>query len=230
MKILGIIPARSGSKGLPGKNIKSLAGKPLIGWTIEASLNSTKIDKVICSTDDQKIAEVASAFHCDVPFLRPSDLAKDDIQLIHVVFHAIDWLEKRGEIYDVVLTLQCTSPLRTSTDIDNAIYLFFGNGADSVISVCETIHPPHWTLTVDHSNHINPIFKDDFMKKRRQDLPKTYIPNGAMFINNIRTLKESKNFFNPGSIAYIMDKKNSVDIDDLSDFLYAEFLLKYFIK
>ena len=225
MKILSIIPARGGSKGLPGKNIKELSGKPLIGWTIEAALNSSKIDRVICSTDDAQIASVAESFHCEVPFIRPNKLAQDDVPLVDVVAHAIDYLEKNGESYDAVITLQGTSPFRTSDDIDKAIEFFINRNAKSLMSLCEASTPPFWHYSINKFGYTSPVIDNEYVDERRQKIPKTYIRNGAIFINMIDTFKKWRDFFKPDPIGYIMEPTHSVDIDDIHDFLYAEFLL-----
>src|SRR3989339_1726633 len=143
--IIAIIPARAGSKGLPGKNIRLLLGKPLISWTIEHALSSKYIDKVIVSTDDRKIAEISRKCGAAVPFIRPAKLATDKAKGIDVILHAVRWFEKKRNKFDLIMLLQPTSPLRTAGDIEAAIELLFEKKAGAVVSVCETEHHPLWS-------------------------------------------------------------------------------------
>lgn len=223
-KILALIPARGGSKGLPGKNIKEIAGKPLIVWTIQTALQSNWLDKIIVSTDNETIASVSREVGAEVPFMRPKHLANDKAKVIDVVLHAIDWFESQGENYDLLLLLQPTSPLRTVQDIENAIQLLFEKQAKAIISVCENEHPPYWsnTLPADHSmkNFIN----FDAIKNR-QELPTFYRLNGAIYLSEIDYLKQNKGFWGSQTYAYVMPKERSVDIDSLLDFKLAELLL-----
>ena len=225
-KILALITARGGSKGLPRKNIKPLLGKPLIAWTVEQAKNSKYIDKVVVSTDDEEIAEISKKYGAEVPFLRPKELARDDSPTIDAIIHAINWFEERGEFFDILILLQPTSPLRTTEDIDNAIELFLNNkDALSLISVKENEHPPFWSLEIENK-FLKPLFGEEYFKKRRQELPKSYMPNGAIFISYVDILKKYKTFYTPKTIAYIMPPERSIDIDNEFDFLLAEFILK----
>lgn len=224
-KILALIPARGGSKGVPGKNIKQIAGKPLIVWTIEAALQSQWLDKVIVSTDSEEIASIARKAGAEVPFLRPEYLAHDAAKGIDVVLHAIRWFEAQNEQYDLLLLLQPTSPLRTVQDIENAIRLLFEKKAKAIVSVCENEHPPYWsnTLPPDHSMK---NFIDFKAIKNRQELPTFYRLNGAIYLSEIDYLKANNGFWGEQTYAYIMPKERSVDIDSLLDFKLAELLLK----
>ncbi|ABR56003.1 acylneuraminate cytidylyltransferase [Methanococcus aeolicus Nankai-3] len=225
-KILALIPARGGSKGLPRKNIKPLLGKPLIAWTIEQAKNSKYVDKVVVSTDDEEIAEISRKYGAEVPFLRPKELARDDSPTIDTIMHATNWFEERGEIFDIIVLLQPTSPLKTTEDIDNAIELFLNNkNALSLVSVKENEHPPFWSFKIEN-DYIKPLFGNEYINKRRQELPKCHIPNGAIFISYIKVLKEYRTFYTPKTISYIMPPERSVDIDNEFDFLLAEFILK----
>jgi len=225
-KILALIPARGGSKGLPRKNIKPLLGKPLIAWTIEQAKNSKYIDRIVVSTDDEEIAEISRKYGAEVPFLRPKELARDDSPTIDAIMHAINWFEERGEFFDILVLLQPTSPLRTTEDIDNAIKLFLNDKeALSLVSVKENEHSPFWSLKIE-DKFLNPLFGEEYFKKRRQELPKSYMPNGAIFISYIDILKKYKTFYTPKTIAYVMSPERSVDIDNEFDFLLAEFILK----
>jgi len=224
-KILALIPARAGSKGLSGKNIKMIAGKPLIAWTIEAAKQCPWLDKIVVSTEDTRIASVAKKAGAKLPFLRPEELAADEVKGIDVVLHAIDWFEANGDIYDLLLLLQPTSPLRTAGDIENALQLFLDHNAKSVISVCENEHPPYWSniLPADLSMK---NFIDPGALKNRQQLPLFYRLNGALYLGDINYLKEKRGFWGEQTFAYIMPGERSVDIDSLLDFKLAELLLQ----
>jgi CMP-N-acetylneuraminic acid synthetase len=224
-KIVAIIPARGGSKGIPRKNIRLLAGKPLIAYSIEAALNSKYINRVIVTTEDKEIAGISRKYGAEV-IERPEGLAKDNSQTIDVVKHILENL-KKNENYtpDIIALLQPTSPLRTEKDIDNVIELFANNKCGSVISVCEAIHPVYWTFTIE--KYLKPLFSWDYiLNKRRQDLPKTYILNGAVYITSLDNLYKYNSFFNRKIIPYIMQSKKSVDIDEKVDFEFVEFLLR----
>jgi CMP-N,N'-diacetyllegionaminic acid synthase len=221
--MLAIVPARAGSKGLPGKNIKHLAGKPLIWHTIEEAKKSKYIDKVIVSTDDASIARVAIECGAECPFLRPERLASDD-SLVNDTY--IYMLDKLATEYDVdipeFIVLQPTSPLRTVNDIDGAIKLFMEKNADSVISYTEEIHPVSWHKFLDENLHFINIF--DQKMANRQAHRKSYYPNGAIYIFKHEIILQSK-WYTDKSFAYLMPRHRSVDIDTIEDFMYAEYLL-----
>ncbi len=224
-KILALIPARSGSKGVPNKNIKLIAGKPLLFWTVEAAKKCAWLDKIIVSTDDPKIATLAKQAGAEVPFLRPKELSSDSARMIDVLLHAIDWFEKHGENYDLLLLLQPTSPLRSSEDIKNAIMEMSYRSAKAIISVCPTEHPPYWSnvLPPDHSlKH----FIDQAVIRNRQELPEYYRLNGAIYLSDVEYLKKNSGFWGDATFAYIMPVERSVDIDSEIDFKLAEILLK----
>jgi CMP-N-acetylneuraminic acid synthetase len=226
-RILGIIPARSGSKRLPGKNIKLLAGKPLIQWTIEAGLDCCFIDEVVVSTDDADIANLARKLGVTVPFIRPDNLAEDTSSSIDVVIHAIDFFSKRGDKYDFIMLLQPTSPLRNSSHLHDAVQLLNNKGADCVISVCETEHSPLWSNTLDETLNMNSFLREEVKNKRSQDLPPYYRINGAIYLVDVTRLISEKTMFIADSIfAYKMDRQSSVDIDENIDFLLAEAILR----
>ncbi len=222
-KIVGIIPARGGSKRLPGKNIMELNSKPLITWSIEAALASCYLDRVIVSTDDPEIAAVAEADGAGVPFLRPPELADDSATSVDVLLHAYRHLIEHGDPFDVIALLQPTSPLRTGKDIDAGIRLFSKRKAQSIISVAEDRH--HWwanTLGVDGC-------MKDFLPEERlvrsQELPPAYRLNGALYVVDAGFLVERNTLFGTRTYAYIMPKERSVDIDDITDFRIAEALM-----
>ncbi|MFT6814181.1 MAG: CMP-N,N'-diacetyllegionaminic acid synthase [Sphingobacteriales bacterium] len=221
--MIAVIPARSGSKGLPGKNIKSLKGKPLIAYTIEAALNSKLITDVILSTDSYEIEKIAIKFGAKSPFLRPAHLASDKALSIDNYIHLIGELNKtKEEKIENFVVLQPTSPLRTAEDIDSAINLFNEKKADSVISYTQEKHPISWHKYVNQENKFQDIFNDD--AKNRQDYRPSYYPNGAIYIFKTKLIN-SKKYYSENSYAYIMNHLNSVDIDTIEDFEYVEFLL-----
>jgi CMP-N,N'-diacetyllegionaminic acid synthase len=220
--VLAIIPARGGSKGVPRKNIKNLAGKPLIAWTIEAAKNSRYIDRLILSSDDPEIIMVARAWGCDVPFVRPSELARDDTPGIEPVLHALTILPD----YDYVLLLQPTSPMRTVEDMDGALALCIGKGAKACVSVTEPDKSPYWMYKLDEVGRMLPLLDSGEIFSRRQDLPKVYSVNGAVYVADCTWLKMSRSFLTSETVAFEMPKGRAMDIDDVIDFAVAELFLK----
>jgi len=223
-KILAIIPARGGSKGLPRKNIKNLAGKPLIAWTIESALKSRYLDRVIVSTEDKEIAKIARRYGAEV-IERPKKLATDKAETIKVIFHVLRSLKKENYTPEIIILLQPTSPLRSMNDVDKAIEYFLKNGCESVVSVYEFEHSPYWTFEIK-KRYLTPIFGWKYFKIRRQDLPKIYIPNGAIFIADVEILEKYKSFYTHKTLPYIMPVERSVDIDNEIDFKLAELILQ----
>lgn len=225
--MLAIIPARSGSKGLKDKNILSLDNKPLIAHTILTALNTEEISKVIVSTECENIAKISKIFGAEVPFLRPKYLAEDNSKAIDNYIFSIP---KYEEFYNISFrdfcVLQPTSPLRISEDISKAIDLFYSNKADSVISFTEADHPPYWAKKIDRYLNVKSYFDYDSSKYNRQDLPKAYIPNGAIFVFNYNFLKNKETYYSENTFAYIMPKIRSIDIDTKLDFDFAEYILK----
>jgi len=222
--MLAIIPARSGSKGLPGKNIRELLGKPLIAYSVEAALRSETITEVIVSTDDEKIADIAVKFGANCPFLRPPELATDSSLAVDAYIYTIERLMKeRSTTIDSVVILQPTSPLRLPVDIDGCVDLFIKKSADSVVSYTEEAHPITWHKYISNENKIENIFQEEI--KNRQDYRKSYYPNGSVYVFKYSMLKE-KIYYTEKSYAYIMPKNRSVDIDYLGDFEYVEYLLE----
>lgn len=227
MEILSIIPARGGSKGLPQKNIKDLNGKPLIYYTINASLNSEKISRTIVSTDCDKIANISKELGAEVPFLRPNSLANDTSTSIETVLHCLDYL-KEAEDYvpDYVCMLQCTSPLRTETHINEAIKFMVDIRANSVVSVCVADKSPFWAKILQEDGRIASLIGQENIPQRRQDLPTVYNLNGAIYINKTQLLYEKNLLVSDDTYPYIMDKRSSIDIDDLLDFEFCSLILK----
>lgn len=227
-KIIAIIPARGGSKRLPGKNIKKLVGKPLIGWTIEAALKSKYLHRVVVSTEDEKIAEVSKKFGAEI-IKRPNYLATNTAKMIDVFSHTLKFFSKKKYIPDIVILLQPASPLRDEGDIDKAIRLFLRNKAESVVSVCEVEYPPYWHFKIENK-YLKPIFGYKYLKMRRQDLLKSYTPNGAIYITTPRALLKYKSFYSSKTLPYIMPPEKSIDIDNELDFRLAELIKNKIIK
>ena len=221
-KILAIIPARSGSKRLPNKNILNLAGKPLIAWTIEEAKKSKYIDKIVVSTDSEQIAEISTQYGAEIPFLRPAELAQDTTSSIDVIKYC---LENIKENFDYLMLLQPTSPLRTSEDIDNAINLLDENTL-AVVSVCETEHSPLWSNTLPEDLSMENFLRPEVKNKRSQDLPKYYRLNGAIYIAEINYFYRYNSFFGHKTKALIMKQEHSIDIDTKLDFLFSEIIIK----
>ncbi len=227
MKILYIIPARGGSKGILQKNIKTLNGKPLIQYSIEAALNSAYKGRVIVSTDDIQIAKIATTLDVEVPFVRPEELATDNAKSIDVVLHTLSYFQSKNELFDITILLQPTSPLRTAIDINKAIEkLLSDNNLDSVVSVCEAEHHPLWTNILPRDLNMGNFLRPDVMAKNRQELPPYYRLNGAIYACKTTFLIENKTFIGRNSCAYIMPQERSIDIDSIVDFKLAEILLK----
>ncbi len=223
-KILALIPARGGSKGLPGKNIKELRGKPLIGWSIDHAKNSKYVDRVIVSTDATDIAEVSKKFGADVPFMRPSELATDTATSTDVILHCLSWIKDIEKMeYDCLILLQPTSPLRNSKHIDEAIEKFFSDDrARSLVSVTKVKKSPFWMRTVNKDGFLDNFLKDDKTYSRRQDLPDVFVLNGAIYLIRPKDFASCKGFSTPFTSFYEMDDHSSIDIDDKYDFILAE--------
>lgn len=221
MNTFALITARGGSKGIPRKNIKAIAGKPLICWTIEAALRSSLLNAVVVSTDDLEIAELARQAGAQVPFMRPAELAQDQTPGLDPVLHALDQLPQ----YDSVLLLQPTSPLRTTDDIDGCLNLVMREKAQSVVSVSETETHPYWTYRLNADQTMVRLL-DVAPVARRQDLPAFFSLNGAMYFAEANWLRNSRSFVGAETLAYVMSKEHSVDLDTPLDWKFAELLLK----
>mgnify|MGYP000385495370 CR=1 FL=1 len=222
--MIAIIPARAGSKGLPGKNIKDLCGKPMLAYSIEAAINSKYISDVIISTDDQEIADIAVSYGAICPFLRPEYLASDDAIAVDNYIYTLERLNSEyGYNIKEFIVLQPTSPLRKTSDIDNAIELFKQKDADSVISYTEEIHPITWHKYLDNNGKFVNIFPETI--QNRQINKPSYYPNGAVFVFNFELIKNKK-YYSDNSFAYLMERENSADIDTIQDFNYAEYILR----
>jgi CMP-N-acetylneuraminic acid synthetase len=223
MKVVAIIPARGGSKSIPRKNIRPLAGKPLLAYTIEASLKSKYVDSTLVSTEDAEIAAVAKQHGAEVVD-RPEELAMDDTPTLPVLKHAVGVLEKAGTKMDAVVLLQPTSPLRGAREIDEAVEKFFDAKADLVLSVSEAKHHPFWSFGLENGRLV-PFVKGGFDTKKRQDLPKVYVPNGAIYVMAPEAL-DKESIYEGNVQAVIMAEEKSIDIDTMLDFKMAELLMK----
>lgn len=229
MKILGVITARGGSKGIPGKNIKPLLGKPLIAYTIEAAQASGVFDRLILSTDDEEIAKVARAYGCEVPFVRPKELAEDTTAHLPVMQHAVKWMEEHEHyVPDYVMILLPTSPLRQAFHIRGAMELMAKGGVDSVLSVAEI--PVHYSplkaMVLDEGGMLK-LFNGNPVKRRvarRQDQPKAYWSTTAIYLFKTALLfdREEPNFYGDKVAPYVMEEKYVVDIDVPEDWVEAE--------
>ncbi|MDH5691809.1 MAG: acylneuraminate cytidylyltransferase family protein [Gammaproteobacteria bacterium] len=222
--MIALIPARGGSKGLPGKNTKCLAGKPLIAYTIEAATASKYVTEVIVSTDSCEIEQVAIKYGAKSPFLRPKELAEDHSLAIDNYKYTVQRLSKEfGYLTDSFVVLQPTSPLRTSKDIDSAIEIFREKNADSVVSFVEESHPIHWNTYIDEDGRLESL--NGFVANNRQHYKPSFYPNGAIYVFS-QKLIFSNRYFSENSYAYVMPRERSVDIDSIEDFQYAEFVLR----
>ena len=219
-KILAIIPARGGSKGVPRKNIRDLGGKPLIAWTIEEAKKSKYIDRLILSSDDPEIIEVAQSYGCDVPFVRTAELAQDDTPGIEVVLDAV----QRCLGYTHVLLLQPTSPFRTHKHIDDLIDEFNKLELNCSVSVTTASKHPMWTYSMTDKNVLVP-FLNKKIPSNRQALPAAYVLNGALYMAAINWLQKNKSFLNSETVGFYMSSESSIDIDTELDFKLCAFLI-----
>ncbi|MCZ7401013.1 MAG: acylneuraminate cytidylyltransferase family protein [Candidatus Methanoperedens sp.] len=229
MKVIAVIPARGGSKGVPRKNIKLLAGKPLIAYTIETALQSKSLDRVIVSTDDEEIAKIARQYGAEVPFMRPKELAGDTVPDLPVFKHALNNLEKsEGYRADLMVNLRPTAPLRTVDDIYNGVNKLINTNADSVRSVCKVEHHPYWMLKVEGDRAFPLIEGEEEKYPRRQDLPPIYRLNGAVDVSRRDNIIEKNTLYGKDMRVIIMDQARSIDIDTEIDFTIAEMIIKGF--
>lgn len=225
-KVLAIIPARGGSKGVPRKNVKELNGKPLIFYTIDAARKSKYVNRLVVSTDDKEIAMISKNYGAELPCLRPLQLSADNSPTIDCVIHMLNWLkENENYVPDYVCLLQCTSPLRKAEDIDGTIEKALSTNMDGAISVCEAEINPYWVNVFDGDN-LRYFLKEGQKIKRRQDLPEVYRMNGAVYVIKTDILLKQKTFETDNIAGYIMSNENSIDIDTETDFKIAELFMK----
>jgi CMP-N,N'-diacetyllegionaminic acid synthase len=226
MNILAIIPARAGSKGLPGKNIKDLNGKPLIAYTIEEAFKSKYINRVVVSTNDKDIAGISTQLNAEVPFLRPAELSSDHSPTIDTVVYTVNRLKEEDDYFpEYICLLQCTTPLKTACHIDGAIEKLFSSGMDGVVSVCETEAHPYW-MQVFKNDRLEFFLEQEKKILRRQDLPPIYRFNGAIWVIKTKVLLEENSLIVKNQTGYIMPIEDSIDIDNMMDFKFAELLIK----
>lgn len=227
MKNLAIIPARSGSKGLPDKNIMDLCGNPLMYYTIKAAVDSKCFDEVMVSTDSETYADIARACGASVPFLRSDFNSSDGASSWDTVREVLEKYKKLGKEYDYVALLQPTSPLRTSDDVKAAFALLSRGGVRNVVSVCEVDHPVQWCFTLPITNSMEEMAKSPYSYMRRQDLETHYRENGAIYIVSCKNIiDENYNLYSDNCYAYVMSKEKSIDIDDRLDLEIAKVMKK----
>lgn len=221
---LCIIPARGGSKRLPLKNIRLLAGKPMVVYTIEAALQSEVFDEVCVSTESEEIAEVARQCGAEVPFMRPPELAADDVGVVHVCLHALDFYVKRGMKFNILGVLLPSSPLRTGEDIRGAHEKFLSADADFLMAVTDYIYSPFQALH-ERNGHLRPFWDPLYYRKRRQDLPKVVVDNGAIYLMYVEAFRRERIFYGERLTGFHMPFARSVDVDDWLSLELAEFFL-----
>ena len=224
MKVLGIIPARGGSKGVPRKNIRILSGKPLLAYTAEAALAAQKLTRVILTTEDEEIAEVGRNYGLEVPFLRPIELAQDTTPTLPVIEHALEQLEANGEKFDAVCLLQPTNPLRRAEDIDNCINLLETTDADSVVSVLSVPaeYNPKWVYWMTDDGKISLSTGENEPIPRRQDLPAAFHRDGTIYVTRREIIREAGNLYGSKVQGYKIDSRYSLNIDTEADWLKAQ--------
>ena len=220
MSILALIPARGGSKGIPRKNIRSICGKPLLQWAIEVALAAPSVNRVVVSTDDPEIADVACAGGAEVPFLRPSELASDTAPGIAPVLHALQQLPE----VSAVLLLQPTSPLRRVEDVEAIVALHRQAGHDAVVSVTPSSKHPAWIFGLSPAQVLEPLMVLPDAACRQQ-LPPCYALNGALYLASRSFLERERSFLTSDTVGYVMPPERSVDIDNPLDWQWAEFLM-----
>ncbi len=223
LSVLGLITARGGSVGLPRKNLRTVGGRSLIARAVEAALASQTIDRAVLSSDDPEIIQAALLAGCDVPFVRPAELATSEATSMAVVHHALDTLT---EHYDLVVLLQPTSPFRTAEDIDGAVRHCMAKGAPACVSVTVPDKSPYWSYRLDQQGRMVPLMQG-LIASRRQDLPETFAVNGAVYVARCRWLLTQDEFVQPETVGYAMPKARSIDVDDEVDLVIAEALHRF---
>lgn len=220
-KILCTIPARGGSKSVPGKNLRKVGGKPLLAWAIETAQQSSLIDRLVLSSEDERIISTAKEYNCEVPFVRPVHLADDTSTTNEVVLHVLK--EIKG--FDIIAVLQVTSPLVTVEDIDCCIKKCIDEeNIFACVTACEPDKSPYWMFNMT-GNVLTPVMGESFLNKRRQDLPEVYIPNGAVFAAYTEWFLSNKSFYSENTTGYIMPRERSLDLDTEFDFKLLEIYL-----
>lgn len=219
--VVALVLARAGSKGVPGKNHRIVAGRSLLERAIDCGRSAETVDRVVLSSDDPDAIATALARGCDVPFVRPDSLATDTASSMAVVRHALASL---NTLYDLVVLLQPTSPLRIAADVDGAVRQCVKAGAPTCASVTVSEKPPQWMFSVDHRNRLLPVLGVLDRADRRQDLPASYVLNGAVFVAQTKWLTAGNDLVGEETVAYAMPKERSIDVDDEADLIVAEAL------
>ncbi len=227
MRVLGLIPARGGSKGVPRKNLRRLNGKPLLQYTVEAALAATRLSRVILSTEDEEMAEAGRRCGVEVPFLRPPELARDETPMLPVVRHAVASLEAGGDRYDAICLLQPTNPMRRATDIDACIELLENSEADAVVTVLRvpSEYNPHWVYFRGAGDYLHLSTGESTPITRRQELPPAFHREGSVYVTRRDVLMEGHSFYGTRLAGYLMDASLSVNIDTMEDWERAERLI-----
>ena len=227
--VLALIPARGGSKGLPRKNLRIVASLPLVAWPIKAALKSEYVDKVVCSTDDEEIASLASAAGAAVPFIRPAELASDQASSMDVIEHALDFLESRGEVFDYLILLEPTSPMTEAIDINAALERLEANTAqaEAIVGISKLEHThPDFNVVLDEGGIISPALVEDFTKLgRRQELNEVFILDGSFYLSKVDAFRKYKSFYHERTLGHIMPRWKSFEIDDYVDLICVEAIL-----
>jgi CMP-N-acetylneuraminic acid synthetase len=225
-QVIGLITARGGSKGIPRKNIMPIAGRPLLWWTIAAAKQAHRLHRLVVSTDDPEIAQLAREFGAEVPFLRPAALAQDNTPHIPVMLHALDWLESHGGLPEYLFLLQPTSPLRQAADIDAAIALATERRVDGVVGVVEANRHPYLIKKILSDGVLEDYVANPQGYVLRQDFPPAYAVNGAVYVNRCSSLRRDRTILPPGTLGYPMPVDRSLDLDSPLDFMVVEQLLR----
>lgn len=222
LNVLGLIPARGGSKGIPGKNIRELAGKPLIGYAADCAVASKVLTRIILSTDSEEIASVGKSLGVEVPFLRPPELARDDTAMIPVIQHAIQQLEAGGWSPDIIVLLQPTAPLRKPGHISKALEIFRSEPCDSVVSVSLVPghYHPHWDLVIK-DGRLEEFFPGGLKTTRRQDLPPVYTRDGTIYLFTRKTIMQYNSIYGKKCLPLVVEAEDFVNLDSMKDWEMA---------
>lgn len=230
MEVLFVIPARGGSKGLPGKNIRPIAGKPLIAWSVLAATEAASVIKncdVVVSTDSVEIAEVAKKHGAEAPFIRPDYLANDTAASIDVMLHALDFMEQHGKLYSYIAMIEPTSPQRSASDLVSAYQKLKNNKtAESIVGVSKTESCHPLFLTKLENDFLVPYENKTYKVYRRQEIDEVYFFEGSMYISKVESVKKRKSFYHEKTLGFEMPKWKAFEIDDMTDFIIIEQLLK----
>jgi CMP-N,N'-diacetyllegionaminic acid synthase len=228
LSVIAVIPARGGSKGLPGKNIRPLLGKPLIGWSIEQAFASKYIDEVVVSSDCPEIIEISRKFGANVPFKRPAKLASDNSTTIDVLIHCLDWFEEKNKSFDILVLLEPTSPIREVSDIDNSLRILISKEQGSVVSVCKTEgQNPAFCFKKNDDSKINPYLEIQPTNLRRQEIEPVYFLDGTIYSSFTSSLRNQKSFYHNCTFGFEVPKWKSLEIDDIVDFSMVESVMRH---